>query len=290
MEKHTISRRDVMLAGGAMVAGLAFLRLDRLVAAAPLEQGEELVPWLDQPAEVPAAGPGRSSASSSSGRSWTPGSRPTDKFFTIKHFGQPTVDMAGVAPRRRRPGQAAAEPDARPDEGPAAPGGDLHASSAPATRACRSSGAGIGNATWAGTPLAPLLQEAGILDQGKEVVFYGHDIGKQKVRDMELTPAVRAEHVDRRRDEPEHPALLRDERRSRSTPGHGAPLRLLDAGLVRRRQRQVAGPHRGDRHPLRGALHGPRLRDDPRGAARRPAGLDRDAGRAGRCSSRRRPG
>ena len=37
---------------------------------------------------------------------------------------------------------------------------------------------GIGNATWAGTPLAPLLQEAGVLDQGREIVFYGHDIGK----------------------------------------------------------------------------------------------------------------
>ena len=53
MGKHTISRRDAMLAGGAMVAGLAFLRLDRLVAAAPLQPCEELVPWLDQRAEVP---------------------------------------------------------------------------------------------------------------------------------------------------------------------------------------------------------------------------------------------
>jgi hypothetical protein len=32
MATHPISRRDAMLTGGAMVAGLAFLRLERLVA------------------------------------------------------------------------------------------------------------------------------------------------------------------------------------------------------------------------------------------------------------------
>ena len=30
---------------------------------------------------------------------------------------------------------------------------------------------GIGNARWGGTPLASLLQEAGVLDQATEVVF-----------------------------------------------------------------------------------------------------------------------
>ena len=43
MGKQPISRRDAMRTGGAMVAGLAFLRLERLVAGAPLEQGEVVV-------------------------------------------------------------------------------------------------------------------------------------------------------------------------------------------------------------------------------------------------------
>ena len=38
----------------------------------------------------------------------------------------------------------------------------------------------IGNATWTGTPLAPLLNEAGVLDRGIEVVFFGSDGGEQK--------------------------------------------------------------------------------------------------------------
>ena len=53
MAKRIVSRRDAMLAGGAVAAGLAFLRLERLVEALPLEQGEVVLPWLDQPAELP---------------------------------------------------------------------------------------------------------------------------------------------------------------------------------------------------------------------------------------------
>ena len=33
----------------------------------------------------------------------------------------------------------------------------------------------VGNARWAGTPLAPLLERAGLLEAGTEVVFWGAD-------------------------------------------------------------------------------------------------------------------
>ena len=46
---------------------------------------------------------------------------------------------------------------------------------------------GIGNATWAGTPLAPLLDEAGVLDDGREVVFWGADAGEQTWREITIT-------------------------------------------------------------------------------------------------------
>jgi DMSO/TMAO reductase YedYZ molybdopterin-dependent catalytic subunit len=41
----------------------------------------------------------------------------------------------------------------------------------------------IGNARWAGTPLAPVLQEAGVLKEANEVVFYGIDRGTRTIRD-----------------------------------------------------------------------------------------------------------
>jgi DMSO/TMAO reductase YedYZ molybdopterin-dependent catalytic subunit len=45
---------------------------------------------------------------------------------------------------------------------------------------------GIGTATWAGTPLAPLLQEAGVLERGIEVVFVGSDAGEEEVRGVKM--------------------------------------------------------------------------------------------------------
>ncbi len=44
----------------------------------------------------------------------------------------------------------------------------------------------IGNARWAGTPLAPILEEAGVLDKGIEVVFFGTDKGEVTIRDMKM--------------------------------------------------------------------------------------------------------
>lgn len=42
---------------------------------------------------------------------------------------------------------------------------------------------GISNARWSGTPLAPLLRRAGVLKEGREVVFWGADAGEVTVRD-----------------------------------------------------------------------------------------------------------
>jgi DMSO/TMAO reductase YedYZ molybdopterin-dependent catalytic subunit len=41
----------------------------------------------------------------------------------------------------------------------------------------------VGNARWAGAPLASLLREAGIKENGSEVVFYGADSGELTIRD-----------------------------------------------------------------------------------------------------------
>jgi DMSO/TMAO reductase YedYZ molybdopterin-dependent catalytic subunit len=216
-----------MMAGGAMVAGLAFLRLERLVGAVPLQAGEEVVPWLDQRAEVPPP------AQSVIGHqlvweeldSWI---TPNDKFFTIIHFGTPPIDMQAwrldVAGLVKQPMSLTLDQVmARPRQ------------EVTFTIECSGNhgrpwtGGLVGNATWAGTPLAPLLQEAGIQDSGKEVVFYGHDIGKQTVRDMEVTtPFARSMSVAEAMN-PNY--LLCYEMNGEPLPvSHGAPLRLLVPG------------------------------------------------------------
>src|SRR4029453_8297448 len=92
MGKQPISRRDAMRMGGAMVAGLAFLRLERLVAGAPLEQGEGVVAWIDQP----AAAPPPAQAIIGQQLQWEELDAwitPTNKFFTLKLSAQPITHM-----------------------------------------------------------------------------------------------------------------------------------------------------------------------------------------------------
>jgi DMSO/TMAO reductase YedYZ molybdopterin-dependent catalytic subunit len=227
MRRHAISRRSAMVAGAATVAGLAFARLDRLVGAVPLQQGEQVIPWLDQPADVPPP----AQAIIGQQLAWEELDAwitPTDKFFTIKHFGQPAIDLGSwrldVAGLVRQPISLSLEQiRARPRQ--------------EVTYTLECSGntglpffwGGIGNATWAGTPLAPLLAEAGILDSGKEVVFYAHDVGKQKVRDLDLVaPFARSMSVA----EAMHPDILLcyEMNGQPLDEGHGAPLRLLTPG------------------------------------------------------------
>jgi DMSO/TMAO reductase YedYZ molybdopterin-dependent catalytic subunit len=216
-----------MLAGGAMVAGLAFLRLDRLVAAAPLQAGEEVIPWLDQRAEVPPP------AQSVIGHqlvweeldSWI---TPNDKFFTIIHFGTPPIDLQSwrldVAGLVKQPMSLTL------DQVMARPRQDVTFTvECSGNHGLPFTGGLVGNAKWGGTPLAPLLQEAGILDRGKEVVFYAHDVGTQKVRDMDVTtPFARSMSVAEAMN-PNY--LLCYEMNGEPLPtSHGAPLRLLVPG------------------------------------------------------------
>ena len=53
MSTSHMSRRDVLLQGSVAIAGLALLRAPRLADAFSAQPGEEVLPWLDQPAPNP---------------------------------------------------------------------------------------------------------------------------------------------------------------------------------------------------------------------------------------------
>jgi DMSO/TMAO reductase YedYZ molybdopterin-dependent catalytic subunit len=83
----------------------------------------------------------------------------------------------------------------------------------------------VGTAEWTGTPLAPLLREAGVRQDSKEIVFWGADHGVEKghehdyARSLSLADATREE------------VLLAYEMNGRPLePQHGFPLRLLVPG------------------------------------------------------------
>lgn len=83
----------------------------------------------------------------------------------------------------------------------------------------------VGTAEWTGTPLAPLLEEAGLRPGGAEVVFTGLDRGVQG--DVEHVYARSLPLAETRRDE----VLLAYEINGQPLPPqHGFPLRLIVPG------------------------------------------------------------
>jgi DMSO/TMAO reductase YedYZ molybdopterin-dependent catalytic subunit len=86
-------------------------------------------------------------------------------------------------------------------------------------------GEAVGTAEWTGTPVAPLLDEAGLLDGAAEVVFGGADRGFQGEVEQRYGRSLRIEEARR----PE--VLLAYEMNGRPLePQHGAPVRLLVPG------------------------------------------------------------
>jgi len=83
----------------------------------------------------------------------------------------------------------------------------------------------IGTAEWTGTPLAPLLDEAGILDGAVDVVFTGADHGVERGVEQDYQrslPVAEARHPD---------VLLAHTMNGQPLPPqHGAPLRLIVPG------------------------------------------------------------
>ena len=153
---------------------------------------------------------------------------PQEDFFSVKHYGIPDVDVDDwkleVSGLVRRPRFFTMEQlRARPRR--------EHA----ATLECAGNGAsegfmgGIGNARWAGTPLAPLLEECGVLPEGIEVVFFGADQGTEKIRGREYVQKfARSLSFEEAMKET---VLLAYEMNGEPLPRqHGAPLRLVVPG------------------------------------------------------------
>lgn len=87
----------------------------------------------------------------------------------------------------------------------------------------------IGNAKWAGTPLSPLLRHAGLLEDAREVVFWGSDTGEEEVREIKMLQSfARSMSVDDAMN-PEN--LLCYQMNGEPLPHpHGAPVRLIAPG------------------------------------------------------------
>jgi DMSO/TMAO reductase YedYZ molybdopterin-dependent catalytic subunit len=178
MQVQDMSRRTLLKGGSAAFAGLTVLRVAGPAHAFPGGHGEEVViPWLDQPTEPPFPIPNQLVWEEL--ESWL---TPANDFFVVSHYNQPAVDAAtwtlgidGLVARPQSLTLADLKARARREV-------DFTLECSGNTGLPFFIG-GVGNARWAGTPLAPLLRRAGVLKQGREVIFWGADAGEVTIRD-----------------------------------------------------------------------------------------------------------
>ncbi|MEH1053965.1 molybdopterin-dependent oxidoreductase [Micromonospora sp. CPCC 206171] len=83
----------------------------------------------------------------------------------------------------------------------------------------------VGNAEWTGTPLAPLLREAGIAPEAVDVVFTGADHGVERGVEQDYQRALPVADALR-----EEVLLAYEMNGAPLLPQHGAPLRLIVPG------------------------------------------------------------
>lgn len=180
MDAHRISRRSVLAAGGMTIAGMALNRLAGL--AAPLQAGDEVLPWVDQPADNPVPQIAANLLTWESVDSWI---TPKEKFFSIAHYNRPEIDARTW--RLEVSGQVRKPLSLSLDQVKARGRRDL-------TCTVECSGnhglpflwGAIGTARWTGISLSTLLREASLTDKAREVVFWGSDAGEETVREVVL--------------------------------------------------------------------------------------------------------
>src|SRR5215203_527520 len=224
MTTSPVNRRTLLRQGGAVVAGLSVLRLAGPAGAFQDSDGE-VIPWLDQPEANPVPEVIVRQLAWEQLGDWL---TPVDEFFVIKHYSLPeltaadwrlaidglvgtpaTLSLADLKARERQEVTFTLECSGN--------------SGLPFFTG------GVGNATWAGTPLASLLDEAGVQEAGIEVVFWGADAGEQVWRDATITDRfARSMSLE---DARSSGALIVYEMNGEPlTPEHGFPARLIVPG------------------------------------------------------------
>src|SRR4051812_41713200 len=227
MTPSLISRRTLLQGGGAALAAVSVLRIAGPTAAFQTPVAGEVIPWLDQlaPNPVPEVIVQQLDWEHLDADAWI---TPNDQFFVIKHFNLPELNAAdyhlAISGLVDTPLTLSLD--------------DLKArerQEVTFTLECSGNtglpffNGGIGNATWTGTPLASLLDEAGVQEPGIEVVCWGADAGEQTWREMTIT-----EHFARSMslDDAMNPdnLLVYAMNGEALPPLHGFPLRLIAPG------------------------------------------------------------
>jgi DMSO/TMAO reductase YedYZ molybdopterin-dependent catalytic subunit len=218
----SISRRSY-LGGSVAFMAAAFSQNPLSLFGFPNdESGAEVLPFLDpQPMD-----PGRRMIKWEDLQEWI---TPANDLFAVNHYGvvsevdasKWTLDVSGFVGRPQRFSLQEIQSRRRRE--------------ITATIECSGNGAGVGfmgavgNARWAGTPLGPLLKECSLLPQASEIVFFGQDEKKEKIRDQEY-PQNFARSLSTEEAFKKEILLCWEMNGKPLTQGHGFPLRLVVPG------------------------------------------------------------
>jgi DMSO/TMAO reductase YedYZ molybdopterin-dependent catalytic subunit len=223
-----IDRREVLLGSGAASGALL---LGRGFASAA-EIREQLIPWADQPPPVPppAQAVVKTLTPWENLDSWI---TPDDKFFGVGHYEWPAIDAATW--RLDVVGQVGSPHTYTLNDLKARPRQEV-------TFTLECSGdnglpfltSAIGNAKWAGAPLADVLEAAKAKGGAKEVVFFGADRGDEVLRPGTPSELKISEHFARSmsiEDAMSAANILCYEMNGEPlTAARGAPVRLIAPG------------------------------------------------------------
>jgi len=173
-----LTRREAIRRGGVVVGAAAAFPSGLLDRLSRIGSQDAVIPWTN----APAPGGRANTLDWQSLESWV---TPTEHLFSVGHYGIPEVD--GDAWRLEVGGMVDRPATFSLDEIRSRPSRDVTMLlECAGNRGFATFQGAVHNATWTGTPLAPLLREAGVQDGGIEVVFFGSDTGTETIRDTEV--------------------------------------------------------------------------------------------------------
>jgi len=152
---------------------------------------------------------------------------PVDEYFVVAHYGFPQVDAASY--RLRVGGLARRALELSMDQIRARPRVTRTTVFECGGNSARLFHGMVGNSEWTGTPLLPLLEEAGWSDDTREVHFWAADSGTETIREQQYDQNF-ARSMSLQAVRETNPILAYEQNGAPLTVVHGFPLRLIVPG------------------------------------------------------------
>jgi len=227
MKPEDEGRRELLkgAVGGSVLAAGAFTLPSWVMPA--LAQGEELVPFTDIPDTFQVRDKGAGGTFFQDIRNIDSFYSSYDQFYVVQHYGQPQLDLSSY--RLRVTGMVDNPLELTLQDVMNRDVLELDAGwECGGNRETIMNGL-VGNARWRGVTLRNLLEQAGIQDGAKEIVFFGGDIGSEEIRGAEVEKAFARSLSIPDAMRPEN--MLAFEMNGEPLPlAHGRPLRLIVPG------------------------------------------------------------